>query len=107
MLSDIDLERYARQVIIPDMGEDGQKALLEAKVLIVGAGGLGAPVLLYLASAGIGRITIIDDDLANILFSFERHFTKFWPTKPNPPVIKIFSLYNFYSSAYKTASSIL
>ena len=59
MLSDADLERYARQVIMPDMGEAGQEALLAARVLIVGAGGLGAPVLLYLASAGIGSITII------------------------------------------------
>ena len=65
MLSDADLERYARQVIMPDMGEAGQEALLAARVLIVGAGGLGAPVLLYLASAGIGSITIIDDDIVS------------------------------------------
>jgi len=62
MLSDADLERYARQVIMPHMGEDGQERLLAAKVLVVGAGGLGAPVILYLAAAGIGHITIIDDD---------------------------------------------
>ena len=65
MLSDADLERYARQVIMPDMGEAGQEALLAARVLIVGVGGLGAPVLLYLASAGIGSITIIDDDIVS------------------------------------------
>ena len=65
MLNDADLERYARQVIMPEMGEDGQKALLNAKVLVVGAGGLGAPVLLYLASAGVGNITIIDDDMVS------------------------------------------
>jgi len=63
MLSDAELERYARQVIMPAIGEDGQKKLLGAKVLVVGAGGLGAPVILYLAAAGIGHITIIDDDL--------------------------------------------
>ena len=62
MLNDKDLERYARQVIMPTIGEDGQKSLLAARVLVVGAGGLGAPVILYLAAAGIGSITIIDDD---------------------------------------------
>ena len=65
MLNDADLERYARQVIMPDMGESGQEALLAAKVLVVGAGGLGAPAMLYLASAGVGTITIIDDDLVS------------------------------------------
>ena len=62
MLSDADLERYARQVIMPHIGENGQERLLAAKVLVAGAGGLGAPVILYLAAAGIGHITIIDDD---------------------------------------------
>ena len=66
MLSDSDLERYARQVIMPSIGEDGQEQLLAAKVLIVGAGGLGAPVILYLAAAGIGHITIIDDDRVSL-----------------------------------------
>ena len=62
MLNDDDLERYARQAIMPAIGEDGQERLLAARMLIVGAGGLGAPVLLYLAAAGIGHLTIIDDD---------------------------------------------
>ena len=65
MLNDADLERYARQVIMPDMGEAGQEALLAAKVLVVGAGGLGAPAMLYLVSAGVGNITIIDDDMVS------------------------------------------
>ncbi|NBW04971.1 MAG: hypothetical protein EBR92_03460 [Alphaproteobacteria bacterium] len=50
MLNDDDLERYARQAIMPAIGEDGQERLLAARMLIVGAGGLGAPVLLYLAA---------------------------------------------------------
>ncbi len=62
MLNDKDLERYARQAIMPEIGEDGQEKLLAARVLVVGAGGLGAPVILYLAAAGIGTITIIDND---------------------------------------------
>ena len=65
MLNDADLERYARQVIMPHVGEDGQEKLLGAKVLVVGAGGLGAPVIFYLAAAGIGHITIIDDDMVS------------------------------------------
>lgn len=66
MLNDSDLERYARQVIMRDIGEEGQQLLLDAKVLIVGAGGLGAPVLMYLAAAGVGSITIVDDDEVNL-----------------------------------------
>ena len=62
MLDDAELERYARQVIIPNFGENAQQALLDSHVAVVGAGGLGAPAIQYLAAAGIGRITIIDDD---------------------------------------------
>jgi molybdopterin/thiamine biosynthesis adenylyltransferase len=61
-LSDADLERYARHVILDEIGEEGQVVLLRSKVCIVGAGGLGSPVLMYLAAAGIGRIGLVDFD---------------------------------------------
>jgi molybdopterin/thiamine biosynthesis adenylyltransferase len=57
-----ELERYARHITLPDIGGGGQLALKQAKVLVVGAGGLGAPALLYLAAAGVGRIGVIDAD---------------------------------------------
>lgn len=62
MLSDENLERYAHHAIMPDIGEEGQERLLAARVLVVGAGGLGSPAMLYLAAAGIGHITIIDPE---------------------------------------------
>ena len=65
-LNDAEIERYARQVVMPEIGEEGQKKLLSAHVLILGAGGLGAPVIAGLAGAGIGHLTIIDDDEADI-----------------------------------------
>jgi molybdopterin/thiamine biosynthesis adenylyltransferase/rhodanese-related sulfurtransferase len=55
-------ERYARQVLLPQVGEAGQGRLTQARVVVIGAGGLGAPTLLYLAAAGVGHITVIDDD---------------------------------------------
>ena len=60
--SSIELERYARHIVMREIGGTGQKRLKDAKVLVVGAGGLGAPALQYLAAAGVGTIGIIDDD---------------------------------------------
>lgn len=57
-----ELERYSRHIIIPEFGIEGQRKLKEAKVLVVGTGGLGSPVLLYLAAAGVGTIGIVDFD---------------------------------------------
>jgi adenylyltransferase/sulfurtransferase len=62
VLNDQQIERYSRQIILPNVGGRGQEKLLSAKVLIIGAGGLGSPAALYLASAGVGRIGIVDSD---------------------------------------------
>ena len=60
-----EVRRYSRHLIIPDVGMDGQKRLKNAKVLVVGAGGLGSPALLYLAAAGVGTLGIIDFDVVD------------------------------------------
>src|SRR4051812_27653353 len=60
------LERYHRQVILPQLGTKGQEQLLTAKVLVIGAGGLGCPVLQYLTAAGVGTIGIADDDTVSL-----------------------------------------
>lgn len=64
-LSDRDLRRYARHLTLPGFGAEGQRTLRASRVLVIGAGGLGSPALLYLAGAGVGHITIIDDDVVD------------------------------------------
>lgn len=64
-LTEEEMERYRRQVILPDFGPEGQLKLLNSKVLVIGAGGLGSPVLLYLAAAGVGTIGVIDGDVVD------------------------------------------
>src|ERR687884_2195372 len=59
-------ERYSRHLLVPEIGLEGQVKLLEAKVLLLGAGGLGSPVALYLAAAGVGRLGIVDDDVVDV-----------------------------------------
>lgn len=66
MLTDDQLDRYARHILLKEVGGAGQAKLLEAKVLVVGAGGLGAPVLLYLAAAGVGTLGVVDDDVVDL-----------------------------------------
>lgn len=61
-LSDPQLERYARHIVLKEIGGEGQRRLLEAEVAVLGAGGIGAPVAQYLAAAGIGTLRLIDDD---------------------------------------------
>jgi molybdopterin/thiamine biosynthesis adenylyltransferase len=65
-LTDQQIERYSRQIILEEVGGGGQKKLLSSRVLIVGAGGLGAPAALYLAAAGIGTIGLIDSDRVDL-----------------------------------------
>lgn len=65
-LSDDELDRYARHIVLREIGGTGQRRLKAARVLVIGAGGLGSPALLYLAAAGIGRITVIDDDTVSV-----------------------------------------
>ena len=65
-MNDEQLLRYSRHILLPEIGVEGQDAILGAKVLIVGAGGLGSPVAMYLASAGVGKIVIADDDTVDL-----------------------------------------
>lgn len=60
------IERYARHILLPEIGGAGQERLLAARVLVVGAGGLGSPLILYLAAAGIGTLGIVDDDVVDL-----------------------------------------
>lgn len=64
-LTDEEIKRYARHILLPDVGGRGQVRLKESSVLVVGAGGLGSPVALYLAAAGVGRLGIIDSDVVD------------------------------------------
>src|ERR671937_1314738 len=66
LLSPEELERYARHIVLREVGGPGQAALKSARVLVVGAGGLGAPVLMYLAAAGVGTLGVIDDDVVSL-----------------------------------------
>ncbi len=59
------IERYSRQIILKDIGPQGQKKIIDAKILIVGAGGLGCPIIDYLARAGVKKIGVVDHDKVN------------------------------------------
>lgn len=66
VLSSEEIERYARHIVLPEIGGPGQVQLKQARVLVIGAGGLGAPLLLYLAAAGVGTIGVVDDDRVSL-----------------------------------------
>src|ERR1700676_2949255 len=66
MLSAEELERYARHIVLREVGGPGQAALGRARVLVIGAGGLGAPALMYLAAAGVGTLGVVDDDIVSL-----------------------------------------
>jgi len=66
VLSPEELERYARHIVLREVGGPGQAALKDARVLVVGAGGLGAPLLMYLAAAGVGTLGVVDDDVVSL-----------------------------------------
>ena len=66
LLVNIDVQRYARHITLPQVGLEGQQLLCQSSVLVIGAGGLGSPVLLYLAAAGVGHIGIVDDDTVDL-----------------------------------------
>ena len=65
-LTDAQFERYARHLILDEVGEEGQARLMAARVLVVGSGGLGSPLLLYLGAAGVGTLGVVDDDVVDL-----------------------------------------
>src|ERR1043166_6075901 len=79
------IERYSRHIILKEVGGKGQRRLFNAKVLIIGAGGLGAPIALYLAAAGVGTIGIADADAVD-LSNLQRQVIHFTPDIGKPKV---------------------
>ncbi len=84
-LTEEQLERYSRHIILRDVGVEGQQKIMEGKVLIIGAGGLGAPAALYLAAAGIGTIGLVDADRVE-LSNLQRQVIHFTPDVGRPKV---------------------
>src|SRR3989338_10837024 len=79
-------ERYSRHIILKDVSIEGQQKIMAGKVLIIGAGGLGAPAALYLAAAGVGTIGLVDDDVVD-LTNLQRKVIHFTPDVGKPKVI--------------------
>ena len=72
-MSDTEVERYARHLILREVGGAGQQKLRKSRVLVIGAGGLGSPVLQYLAAAGVGTLGVIDDDIVTVAVCFDSY----------------------------------
>lgn len=85
MFTDQQIERYSRHIILKEVGGKGQKKLLDGKVMVIGAGGLGAPIALYLAAAGVGTIGIADADVVD-LSNLQRQVIHFTPDVGKPKV---------------------
>lgn len=85
MLTDSQIDRYSRHILLKEVGGKGQQRLLDGKVLIIGAGGLGAPIALYLAAAGVGTIGIADADMVD-LTNLQRQVIHFTPDVGKPKV---------------------
>ncbi|MDR2118849.1 MAG: HesA/MoeB/ThiF family protein [Tannerellaceae bacterium] len=83
---DDQIERYSRHILLQDVGVEGQEKISRGKVLVIGAGGLGAPVLLYLAAAGVGTLGVIDGDVVE-LSNLQRQIIHFTPDKGKPKVL--------------------
>ena len=86
MLTEDQIQRYSRHIILKEVGGKGQQRLLDGKVLIIGAGGLGAPIALYLAAAGVGTIGIADADVVDVT-NLQRQVIHFTPDIGKPKVI--------------------
>lgn len=84
-MDDNQLLRYSRHILLPEIGIDGQERLLDAHVLLIGAGGLGAPVSLYLAASGVGRISLCDHDAVD-LTNLQRQIVHFTDSIGKPKV---------------------
>ena len=85
-LNDTQIERYSRHIILGNVGVEGQEKILAGKILIIGTGGLGAPVALYLAAAGVGTIGLVDGDVVD-LSNLQRQVIHFTPDVGRPKVL--------------------
>lgn len=86
MLTEDQIQRYSRHIVLKEVGGKGQRKLLDGKVLIIGAGGLGAPIALYLAAAGVGTIGIADADVVDVS-NLQRQVIHFTPDVGRPKVV--------------------
>ena len=84
--TEAEMRRYARHIVLKEVGGKGQGRLMDARVLVIGAGGLGSPVLLYLAAAGIGTLGIVDDDTVD-LSNLQRQIIHHTPDVGRPKVL--------------------